>query len=66
MFSMFDNLLSAQRQDCEPDGEITNDDGCTDTICEFVNFCSSRFVVVVPSSSVKGAQEIQLELSLVW
>ncbi len=27
----------------------------TDTTCEFVNFCSLRFIVVVPSSSVKVA-----------
>ncbi len=31
-----------------------NDDGGTDTICEFVNFCSSQLVVIAPSSSVKG------------
>ncbi len=32
-------------------GEIMNDDGCTDTTCEFVNFCSSWLVIIVPSSS---------------
>ncbi len=55
VFSNFENCHSARRQDCEHDGEITNDDSGTNTICVFVNFCSSRLVVVVPSSSVKGA-----------
>ncbi len=34
-----------------------NPDCGTDITCEFVNFCSLRLVVVVPSSSVNGAIE---------
>ncbi len=39
IFSNFENPCSAQRQNCEHEGEIMNDDGGTDTTCELVNFC---------------------------
>ncbi len=54
VFSIFENPCSAQRQDCENDGEILNDDIGTDTNCEFVNFCSSWLIAVALSSCVKG------------